>query len=231
MLISIDNVEEIIESELAAQSASAAPPPTRLVGVPPSRGRGGNQTPRAESVFITGSQPLPSPSSSYGSASLGPRPALHQKLSTLEEDDELSRYSSPQPLVAPHMSTGPSNSLAPLAHPPMDLILVISVPGPTSTPSTAALKIRVIKTSLDFLLASMSPKDRLSLVTFEVGIGGKVRRTPFLNVGKPQSRQRLTKFIETIGRRDDYEDEFLVRVAQEDKTDVVTAVNNGAFHR
>ncbi|KAI0294271.1 kinase-like domain-containing protein [Multifurca ochricompacta] len=32
-----------------------------LVGVPPSRGRGGNQTPRPESVFITGSQPLPSP--------------------------------------------------------------------------------------------------------------------------------------------------------------------------
>ncbi|OBZ75126.1 Protein kinase dsk1 [Grifola frondosa] len=34
-----------------------------------SRGRGGNQTPRSESVFITGSQPLPSPSSSFGSTS------------------------------------------------------------------------------------------------------------------------------------------------------------------
>jgi hypothetical protein len=33
----------------------------------PSKGRGGNQTPRSESVFITGSQPLPSPSSSFGS--------------------------------------------------------------------------------------------------------------------------------------------------------------------
>ncbi|GJE88223.1 kinase-like protein [Phanerochaete sordida] len=69
VLICIDNVEEIIESELAAQSASATAPPTRLVGVPPSKGRGGNQTPRSESVFITGSQPLPSPSSSYGSSS------------------------------------------------------------------------------------------------------------------------------------------------------------------
>lgn len=66
-MISIDEVEQVIEAELAAQSASATPPPTRLVGVPPSRGRGGNQTPRSESVFITGSQPLPSPSSSYGS--------------------------------------------------------------------------------------------------------------------------------------------------------------------
>ncbi|KAI0689308.1 kinase-like domain-containing protein, partial [Cytidiella melzeri] len=69
VLICIDDVESIIESELAAQSASAQSAPTRLVGVPPSRGRGGNQTPRSESVFITGSQPLPSPSSSYGSTS------------------------------------------------------------------------------------------------------------------------------------------------------------------
>ncbi|EKM56195.1 uncharacterized protein PHACADRAFT_257281 [Phanerochaete carnosa HHB-10118-sp] len=69
VLICIENVEEIISAELAAQSASATAPPTRLVGVPPSKGRGGNQTPRSESVFITGSQPLPSPSSSYGSSS------------------------------------------------------------------------------------------------------------------------------------------------------------------
>ena len=70
VLISIDNVEEIIDSELRAQTVNAAAaPPTRLVGVPPSKGRGGNQTPRSESVFITGSQPLPSPSSSYGSSS------------------------------------------------------------------------------------------------------------------------------------------------------------------
>lgn len=69
MLICIDDVESIIEAELAAQTANATPPPTRLVGVPPSRGRGGNQTPRSESVFITGSQPLPSPSSSFGSTS------------------------------------------------------------------------------------------------------------------------------------------------------------------
>ena len=69
MLICIDDVEAVIQAELQAQSASQTPPPTRLVGVPPSRGRGGNQTPRSESVFITGSQPLPSPSSSFGSSS------------------------------------------------------------------------------------------------------------------------------------------------------------------
>ena len=152
----------------------------------------------------------------------------HQKLSTLDEDDEFSRYGTPAPLVAPHLSSGPSNSLQPLQHPGMDLILVISIPSPNATPSTAALKMRVIRTSLDFILASMSTKDRLSLVTFEVGVGGRVRKTPFLCVGKAQSRARLNKFAEEIGRREeDVEDEFLVRTNQEDKTDVVTAVNHG----
>ncbi|KAF9557569.1 kinase-like protein [Agrocybe pediades] len=68
VLICIDDVESIISAELAASSASANTPPTRLVGVPPSKGRGGNQTPRSDSIFITGSQPLPSPSSSFGSS-------------------------------------------------------------------------------------------------------------------------------------------------------------------
>ena len=66
MLIAIDDVETLIEAELASAAASPAPP-TRLVGVPPSKGRGGNQTPRSESIYITGSRPLPSPSSSFSS--------------------------------------------------------------------------------------------------------------------------------------------------------------------
>lgn len=43
--------------------------PSKLVGVPPSKGRGGNQTPRNETVYITGSQPLPSPGTSGSSSS------------------------------------------------------------------------------------------------------------------------------------------------------------------
>ncbi|KLO19720.1 kinase-like protein [Schizopora paradoxa] len=67
VLICIDDVESIIQSELAS-SATAGPAPTKIVGVPPSRGRGGNQTPRSESIYITGSQPLPSPSSGSSAA-------------------------------------------------------------------------------------------------------------------------------------------------------------------
>ncbi|KAK7005972.1 kinase-like protein [Favolaschia claudopus] len=65
VLIHIDDVESIIQSELALANASpstSAPKP-KIVGVPPSQGRGGNQTPRTQSsIFV--SQPLPSPKSS-----------------------------------------------------------------------------------------------------------------------------------------------------------------------
>ena len=154
------------------------------------------------------------------------------RLATLEEDDEPSRYGTPipVPLVTPRLSGGQSNSLTPLDHPPVDLILVISVPPSHITASAANLKNRVIKTSLDFVIASLSPRDRLSLVTFEVGVGGKVRKTPFLNVGKGMSRSRLSKFVDEIGTRlDPDSDEFLVRGSQEEKTDVVTAVNHGGL--
>ena len=152
------------------------------------------------------------------------------KLTPLQEDETPSHYSS-SPLYTPHMSAGPSNSLTPLPHPPLDLILVISLPTAHALPSTAALKVRVIKTSLDFILASLGQRDRLSLVTFEVGVGGAVRKTPFLSPGRTQSRARLGKFIDEIGFRPEdgqhFEDEFIVRGSKEEKTDVVTAVNHG----
>ncbi|OJA14982.1 hypothetical protein AZE42_04325 [Rhizopogon vesiculosus] len=92
--------------------------------------------------------------------------------------------------------------------------------------STTALKVRVIKASLHFVLTSLGTKDRLSLVTFEVGPGGRVRQTPYLCVSKSPSRGRLSKFIDEIRRLDEgQEDEFLVRASKE-KTDVVTAVSH-----
>ncbi|KAG5647812.1 hypothetical protein DXG03_007735 [Asterophora parasitica] len=168
-------------------------------------------------------------SSSTSHGSMPPRHQMHSnKLTTLGEDDELSNYDSPTSLVTPYTSSGPSNSLTPLPHPPLDLILVISMPPPTAVPSTAQLKVRVIRATLDFVLASLSKKDRLSLVTFEVGPSGRVRKTPFLNPGKTQSRARLEKFIDELGvRMEEHMDEFLVKGSKDEKTDVVTAVNHG----
>ncbi|KAG1770708.1 Pleckstrin homology domain-containing protein [Suillus occidentalis] len=166
---------------------------------------------------------------SHGSVPQPHSRQMHSKLQPLGEDDVLSHYEThPSGLVAPHVSAGPSNSLAPLPHPALDLILIVSLPPPSAPRSTAALKLRVIKTSLDFILASLGTKDRLSLVTFEVGPGGRVRKTPYLCVGKALSRGRLSKFIDEIGRLDEgQDDEFLVRASKEEKTDVVTAVNHG----
>ncbi|KAG6890106.1 hypothetical protein C0995_012056 [Termitomyces sp. Mi166 len=166
------------------------------------------------------------------STSHGSMPQRHQmnnnKLSPLAEDDQISAYESPTSLVTPYTSSGPSNSLTPLVHPPLDLILVISIPPPSAVPSTAQLKIRVIRATLDFILASLAKKDRLSLVTFEVGPSGRVRKTPFLSPGKAQSRARLEKFIDETGNRmEEQLDEFLVKGSKEEKTDVVTAVNHG----
>lgn len=173
-------------------------------------------------------------SSSTSHGSMVPR-QKQGKLQPLGEDDELSNYEAPTALVTPHMSFGPSNSLTPLPHSSLDLILVISVPPPSATPSTAALKVRVIKATLDFVLASLGSKDRLSLVTFEVGPAGRVRKTPFLCPGKAHSRSRITKFIDEIGDKmseqdQGAEDEFLVKGSKDEKTDVVTAVNHGKAH-
>mgnify|MGYP002758904918 FL=1 len=55
VLICIDDVEAVVEAELRTNPMAV---PTKLVGVPPSQGRGGAQTPRREPVFITSSRPV-----------------------------------------------------------------------------------------------------------------------------------------------------------------------------
>ena len=181
-----------------------------------------------DSLLNGSSRSTTSSSTSHGSMAQRHQMTHSNKLTPLGEDDELSNYESPTMLVTPYTSSGPSNSLTPLPHPPMDLIIVISIPPPTAVPSTAQLKVRVIRTTLDFILASLTPKDRLSLVTFEVGVSGKVRKTPFLSVGKTQSRTRLETFVEQLGgRAEEGQEEFLVKCAKDEKTDVVTAVNHG----
>jgi hypothetical protein len=154
-----------------------------------------------------------------------------QQLSPLGEDEEMpSQYDPAGGFVTPHLSAGPSNALPPPPHAPIDLILVISVPPPHAPAALASLKLRVVKNALDFVLAQLGPRDRVSLVTFEMGAGGAVRKTPFLAAGRTQSRARLGKFVDEIGYRPEegvnFVDEFAVRI-QEEKTDVVTAINHG----
>ncbi|KIM83194.1 hypothetical protein PILCRDRAFT_7161 [Piloderma croceum F 1598] len=66
VIICVDDVKSIIQSELAKSASNSASPPTKLVGVPPSKDREGNQTSRLESILIHSLQLLPS--SSFGSS-------------------------------------------------------------------------------------------------------------------------------------------------------------------
>ncbi|KAJ1307082.1 hypothetical protein OPQ81_001201 [Rhizoctonia solani] len=168
-------------------------------------------------------------------SSIGPDSLLQSgQRSTLSSTASSAGYGtyskSPEPYlhVAPHVSTGPSNALPPLPHPPMDLIAVISLPPPSANPSTAQLKHRVIRNALDFLVASLGPRDRLSLVTFQVGKSGRVRKTPFLCIGRPASVSRLSGFVESMSNPpQESADQFAVKSTKDEVVDVVTAVNHG----
>lgn len=130
--------------------------------------------------------------------------------------------------TSPRMQDGAGSSKAtipPLApvHTPIDLVIVLSLPA-TSPASPEPLKVKLMRNALDFVLALMGPKDRVALVASELGASGSVRRTPFLNATLHGSRKRLQGFAETIGAVQ-LDDEFLLETAQDERQDVVSAVN------
>jgi hypothetical protein len=130
------------------------------------------------------------------------------------------------------VSTFGSAPLAPM-HTPIDLVIVASLApqqGGTVTAS-AAMKLRIIKSTMEFALRLLGPRDRLSFVTFEPEQGGRIRRTPFLCPGKQEGRRKLDTFVAglsgTARLPDDDEDPYLVEFDTEDKVDVVAGVNTG----
>jgi len=131
---------------------------------------------------------------------------------------------------SPTSSTAPTQGdlayIQPLApvHTSIDLVLILSLPARASATSVP-LKTRLIRSSLAFVLALLGPHDRISMVACEVGSNGTVRRTPFLNTTRYECRKRLEAFVETIGTGRVENDEYEVEVGQEEKQDVVTAVN------
>jgi hypothetical protein len=111
-------------------------------------------------------------------------------------------------------------------HTPLDLVIVVSLPAP-SPGASLPLKVKLMRSSLAFVLATMGPKDRISLVTCEVGHDGVTRKTPFLNTTRYESRRRLEAFVEGIGDGSTENDEFETKPGNDEKQDVVTAVNIG----
>lgn len=128
-----------------------------------------------------------------------------------------------------------------LSHTPMDLVIMISVPSVATQPavssstlsSSAALKLRLIRSTLDFVISHLGPRDRAALVSYNVGPEGLVRRTALLNSSKGKSREKLEHFVETIGKpwegpgEDPYREDIDRLAGNGDRTDTVTAVNVG----
>lgn len=109
VLICIDDVEAVVEEELRSNASAT---PTKLVGVPPSQGRGGTQTPRREPVCITGSRPLPSPSSSFSTSPMLEKLVLN--MSRLGQNANEERDDGTEP-AAGSLSGSVSGSFAPRA--------------------------------------------------------------------------------------------------------------------
>lgn len=149
-------------------------------------------------------------------------PGSVSKLSRMGiEDSVVQVMQSPSESVWSSTTPGLPAPLGPV-HTPIDLVLVFSLPssGGTST----ALKMRLVKSTLEFVISSLGPNDRLSVVTFEPGMGGVVKRTPLLCPGRSASRIKLQSFIERLVESDSG---FEVTSGQDEKIDVVTGLNHG----
>lgn len=152
------------------------------------------------------------------------------------------------PGVPTHQQWSSSGGLDPnlpppdlLPHTPIDLVIMVSIPSVTAQTgvssstlsSSAALKVRLIRSTLDFIVSHLGPNDRIALVAYHVGIDGLVRRTSLLNTFKQSSKEKLEQFIETIGKpwEGTMPDPFVEDVdrlgGSSDRTDTVTAVNVG----
>lgn len=176
-------------------------------------------------VMGSGAPPMPLPRSavtpSSASSALGMAFDLTSPASGYVATPATSAFSTTSTPITP-ADLAYVQPIAPV-HTPLDLVIILSLPAPSST--SIPLKVRLMRSSLAFVLALLGTHDRVSLVACEMGFNGTVRRTPFLSTTRYESRKRLEAFVETIGTGRVVNDEYEVQVGQEEKQDVVTAVN------
>lgn len=114
---------------------------------------------------------------------------------------------------------------------PIDLMLVLSVPRLNSSngPSSNGLKLRLIKSTLDFIIHSIGPRARISIVAYSTGDSSThaLRKTPWLATGRSDGMRRLEQAVaELAGESFESREDGLVSVdPKEEKVTVATAVN------
>lgn len=180
---------------------------------------------KIEKLLGSGGPPQRPPSRAHSTTSSGgghsARPSAVVQGSTMNLFSDASEACTPS---CPTPCPGALAFNVPIAphHTPIDIVLAIATPA-LAPGATLPLKTRLMRTALHFVLATMGPRDRVSIVAAELGPNAVVRRTPLLNATRHDSRKRLEAFVEGIGaggRGDEFEIE-----TQEEKPDVVTAVN------
>ena len=214
----------------------------RLVDETRHSGHAGPNTSKIAQLMGSGAPAPTTPKSANGSKALSPSSATSQGSSALGVS--LGDFRSPS--SAGYMETPATSTFSPFSptsasldaspgdlafdqplapiHTPIDLVIMLSLPAPQSTASVP-LKVRLMRSSIAFVLALLGSQDRIALVACETGANGTVRKTPFLSPTRYGSRQRLEAFVATLGCGRIEDDEFGVRVGLEEKQDVVTAVN------
>lgn len=114
-------------------------------------------------------------------------------------------------------------------HTPLDLVVVLSMRDykvNKAAPERLDLRLKVMRQSLMFILATLGPRDRVSFVSAQATNPPVVRKTPLLNPTKATSRARLESFIDTMGLGRLEDDENEVEISSEDRGDVVSAMNS-----
>lgn len=128
-----------------------------------------------------------------------------------------------------------------LPHTPIDLVIMVSIPSLALQPgiststlsSSAALKLRLVQSTLGFVISHLGANDRIALVTYNVGVDGVVKRTSLLNAARQPSREKLEQFIDLIGKpwpgpdADPFQADVDRLGGSSEQTDTVTAVNVG----
>lgn len=174
VLICIDDVEAVVKAELETTPAAV---PTKLVGVPPSQGRGGTQTPRGEGIFITGSQPLPSPSSSF----LGTSPMIDKLGFHMSKISDTASTTKNSPSGPSYMQSGLTSA----------------------TPSNAGSKVNLSgmnnNNNAPSSIAS-SPKLPLSLSSSEENVSDAIARTRISSAGGGSINEVLNQAEEEAKR-------------------------------
>lgn len=167
--------------------------------------------------------PISPPNSSTSTSKLA-RMRIQENIvsATQARKDSLSSSISVRTTINPSMV----RPLAPV-HTPIDLVCIVPIPS-TRSPSSASssLKLDLVTSTLNFVLAALGNHDRVCLVAYQAGQEGWVKRTPFLNSTKGESRERLDRFVlSLVDSSGGAFEEFAVEGPKDEQVDIISAVN------